>query len=108
MKTIYREVADTLKAINDTREALHEFYGETDAPMIKLASIKEYVLNLNKWYEYRGNRINELNDQLTEATKKESDYICRMSEAEDEIEELELEIMKLKAKMYDLLTADNK
>ena len=88
--------AELKKKISDYASTIENLKALSDINVKELKEKDTYIASKNE-------RIDELNKQLMEAANKMSEEIHKNFEAEKKIKEQEEEIIRLKAKLYDLM-----
>lgn len=93
----YKQIADSA----ETKRARAE--KELEQAKGDRAAAEERAANLQKQIEQKNQRIDELNAQLIEATNQAVKENNNYRQAAEEAEKKDLEIIKLKARLFDLL-----
>jgi len=70
-----------------------------------IEELRTYNRTLSQQVDNKADRIDELNKEIRNAAGEISEYIDKQYEDKKKIETLESEIITLKAKLYDLMTA---
>lgn len=83
-------------------EGLNELRQQTEG---KLTETTDELNKYKTWCEKKDNRIDELNNQISEAADDIGKYIDDLHAEKAKTAALEAEIITLKAKLYDLMTA---
>lgn len=95
----YKEMYD------QSREVINRMNNDAIKTKETIKDLEEQIKTLTGFHEAKASRIDELNDQLKEASDMIGGYIDEIHALKEGRAALEQEIIALKAKLYDLMTA---
>lgn len=94
-----KELTEAKQEAENWKSELNDAYKELEKERVEKERYK-------RWYEKDAETIKAKNEQIAEAADHATENWCKFREQEDRADALEQEVIRLKAKLYDLMVAE--